>query len=144
MKYYHVLILVFVFIASSNFYMDSRKVSIYINEYDYSFTPQKNDCIDTLVKMTNDGRELKIILFDCKGKMHLECFKNRKKIEEGDYSNSLDLLKKYINTIDGITGVQRVKVYEFYQPLRLGVWSFYDGNGKLLRKEVYKEGVKQK
>lgn len=115
-----------------------------MDEYDYSFTPQQETWPDTIIKKIEDGRELKIVLFDCKGKMHLECFKNKKKIEEGDYVNSLDLLKKYINTVDGTNGIQNVKVYEYYQPLRSGTWFFYDLKGKLFYKKIYKSGVLQK
>lgn len=132
------------FILASSFINYSNKIPIYISEYGYVFTPQKELCLDTLVKITEDGKELKITLFDCRGKMHLQCFKNKVKVEEGDYVNSLDLLKKYINRIDGIKGGQAIRVYEFYQPLRSGTWFFYDKRGKLLRKENYKQGVIQK
>ena len=144
MKIKYAFSLVCILIVSSSFLTYSSKITIYISEYDYSFTPQKEGCIDTLTKTTEDGRELRITLFDCRGKMHLQCFKNKVKIEEGDYINSLDLLKKYINRIDGIKGNQTIKVYEFYQPLRSGTWVFYDKKGKLLRKEIYKDGVIQK
>lgn len=113
-------------------------------EYNYLFTPQKETCSDTITKKIEDGRELKIVVFVCKGKMHLECFKNKKKIEEGDYINSFDLLKKYINKADGTNGIQPVKVYEYYQPLRSGTWFFYDLKGKFLYKKIYNTGVLQK
>ena len=133
-----------VLICSSFCIYKSNKITIYLSEYDYFFTPQKAECYDTLTKKIEDDKELKITLFDCKGKMHLECFKNNKKIEEGDYVNSLDLLKRYINRLDGIKGTKTIKVYEFYQPLRSGTWFFYDKKGNILRKEIYKEGVVQK
>ena len=122
----------------------NQKISIYMAEYDYSFTPQQTGCLDTFTKKVEDGRELKIVLFDCRGRMHLECFKNNKKIEEGDYINSLDILRKYITRVDGINGIQNIKVKEYYQPLRSGTWFFYDLKGKLLHKKIYKDGVLQK
>ncbi len=142
MKIRHIFFLACLLAIGSSF-MNSR-IRIYISEYDFSFTPQKEGCIDTLVKTTEDGKVLKITLFDCRGKMHLECFKNKHKIEEGDYINSLDLLKKYINRIDGTKGRQTIQVYEFYQPLRSGTWLFYDKGGKIVRREKYKDGIIQK
>lgn len=141
MKYIFLTICI---LAISSFLTKSRKIDIYISEYDYSFTPQKDGCVDTLLRVIEDGRKLKMTLLDCRGKMYLECFKNNKKSEDGNYSNSLDLLKKYTTRVDGIKGAQTIQVREFYQPLRSGTWCFYDKNGNLIRKQNYKNGIATK
>jgi len=143
MKTVSYLLLVFIGVISSSFYRNDKRISIYLEEYEYSFTPQKIGCIDTLLDKLEDGRHLKIFLFECMGKMHIECYKDNRKIEEGDYINSLDLLKKYSYGVNGITGKKRIKVREYYQPLRSGDWLFYDSKGRLLYKKVYVEGVLQ-
>lgn len=143
MKQNMIFLTVIILTLCCSFCSYSKKISIYLREYNYSFTPQKEGCVDTLSKKLEDGRELKIFLFDCKGKMHIECYKNKNKIEEGDYISSLDLLKKYITTVNGISGGEKIGVYEFYEPLRSGSWIFYDNKGKLLFKKIYKEGIVQ-
>jgi len=143
MKKNILLILIFITLVSSSFYINNKKITIYLEEYEYVFTPQKIGCIDTLTDKLEDGRQLKILLFDCKGKMHVECYKGNQKIEEGDYINSLDLLKKYTTGVNGITGKRRISVREYYQPLRSGNWLFYNSKGQLLYKRVYKEGILQ-
>ena len=137
------IILIVTFSSFKGNFKYFNKTAVYLKEYDYTFTPQKEGCVDTLKEKLDDGRELKITLSDCKGQMHLECYKKGAKVEEGDYTNSLALLKKYVNRIDGITGRLKIKTVEFYQPLRAGVWLFYDKKGCVIRKEIYVNGVKK-
>jgi hypothetical protein len=141
MKKWHCFLVGSILTISSSFIYAPKKISIYISEYDFTFTPQKKRCNDTLTREIEDGKELKITLFDCEGKMHLEYFEDNIKVAEGDYINSLALLKKYISRIDGINGNESIKVYEYYQPLRSGRWHFYDKTGNLLRTDVYQDGV---
>ncbi len=130
-------------LITSSFYRSEKKISIYLEEYNYYFTPQKNGCVDTILKKLEDGRVLKIFLFECMGKMRIECFRANIKIEEGDYINSLDLLKKYSYGINGVTGKKMIRVREYYQPLRSGVWFFYNNKGQLEFKKYYEKGVLQ-
>jgi hypothetical protein len=133
-----------ILIGASSFCGNQKKISIYIEEYNYFFTPQKINCLDTLVDKLDDGRTLRIFIYDCKGKMHLECFKGHQKIEEGDYINSLDLLKKYSRAVNAISGRREIIVREYYQPLRSGEWFFYNkNNGKLVDKKRYVQGILQ-
>jgi len=115
-------------------------------EYNYIFVPSQK-CTDTLSGTTIDGKKLKIYLFDCKGKMIIECF-NKKSIliEKGAYINSLDLLKNYSYAIAvgrHINPKKRVtiEVNSYYQPLRNGIWCFYKDNGKLYKKKNYNKGI---
>lgn len=130
-----------VLVMASSFYRNERKISIYLEEYNYFFTPQKSDCVDTIVEKLEDGRILKIFLAECKGRMHLVCYKGKNKIEEGNYINSLDLLKKYSKGVNALSGKRKITVKEYYQPLRSGEWLFYNDNGKLIGKKQYVEGV---
>ena len=132
----------FLFVCSS-FYVNDKKITIYIEEYDYVFTPQKIGCIDTIVGNLENGKLLKIVLSDCKGTMHIQYYKGKQKLEEGNYIASLDLLKKYITATNGITGKSHIRVSEYYQPLRSGTWIFYDTKGRVRYKKIYKEGIIQ-
>ena len=135
----NIIVSIFSFIGLTSFFVPPIK-SIYIEEYNYTFTPQKI-CIDTLSAKLDDGRELKIFLSECEGKMHIICFKRNKKVEEGDYISSLDLLKKYIFVSNGRSGKTSIKVKEYYQPLRSGVWQFYNQRGVEVTKKIYERGV---
>jgi hypothetical protein len=130
-------------LTTSSFSHYDKAYSIFIKEYNYIFTPQRLECNDTLTDKLDDGRKLKIFLFDCKGKMHVQCFKGNKKVEEGEYVNSLDLLKKYSYGVNGVTGKRRVFVREYYQPLRSGDWLFFNSNGNIRLKRKYIEGLEQ-
>ncbi len=118
---------------------------IKLNEYDYMFFPNSK-CIDTISAKISSGYKIKLYLFDCKGKMKVECF-NKKSIliEKGSYSNSLDLLKKYVYAIKVGTGNGKkkavLKVLSYYQPLRTGIWLFYTDRGKLRMRKRFEKGI---
>ena len=118
-----------------------KKHRIHLVEYDCVFTPQKN-CIEDFEVVIGSSKKLSIQLLDCKGRMSVRCYNsNNVKIEEGNYINSLDLLKKYSNVVDISTKKTRIKIYSYYQPLRTGEWLFYDNNGVLITKKVYEKGI---
>src|SRR5689334_2556358 len=85
----------------NSFLCEQKKIPIYIGEYNYTFTPQKVACKDTIDDKLDDGRKIKIYLLDCLGEMHVKIYRGKNLVEEGDYSSSLDLLKKYINGVNG-------------------------------------------
>ena len=130
-------------IGLTNFsFTQQKKYSIFLEEYNYYFTPQKEGCVDTLRFDDLDGDlKLKITLFDCNGKMHLECFRQGVKREEGNYINPFGLLRQYSKGVNGITGKRRISVLEYYQPVRTGEWFFYDKNGRPLNKKKYDNGI---
>ena len=137
-KYLLFLILVFTFFSFSE--SDIKKYRIYIAEYDYFFTPQ-NSCTDTIVGTLRNNTSLSINLYSCLGKMHVQVFDSNKiKVEEGNYINSLDLLKRYSNVVNIMSSKSRIKVYSYYQPLRSGEWLFYNGKGILEVKKTYNKG----
>ena len=138
-KIFSILILIFTFFSFSG--SNSKPYRIYMAEYDYFFTPQ-NGCIDTITGTLRDNTSLRINLYSCLGKMHVQVFdSNKVKIEEGNYINSLDLLKRYSNAISPGNGTSRIKVYSYYQPLRSGEWQFYNSKGILQMKKTYDEGT---
>ena len=93
----------------------------------------------------DDGRIIFIKLLDCKGKSMVTCYKGKTKVEEGAYCNSLDLLKRYTTSVNGVSLKSHIRVYEYYQPLRNGIWQFYDQSGKNVTKRVmYNKGVEVK
>lgn len=128
-----------------SFTYDRKKYKIFIEEYDCIITPQKKNCIDTItVEAGRNNMSLKIYLSDCRGKMYLQCYdSNHVKIEEGNYINSLDLLKKYTNAVSPRNMEHRIKISEYYQPLRSGKWFFYSPSGKVLYTKIYDKGVLQ-
>lgn len=90
-----------------------------------------------------DGRFLKINLKDIRGKMHLKCYsKDSFLVEEGNYENSLAILKKYTYGIGAGSGKTTIAVTEYYEPLRNGTWIIYDTTKKLFDTIQYKNGLK--
>ena len=49
-------VLVFSIFVCSSFYSNDKKVTIFLEEYNYVFTPQKTGCIYTLVEKLENGR----------------------------------------------------------------------------------------
>ena len=120
---------------------DGVKYRIKLAEYNYTFIPQGR-CSDTLVGNIEGSKFIKIFLFDCKGKMNVECFnKDSILLEKGSYINSLDLLKSYYYASDASRSKTTVKIISYYQPLRDGIWYFYDEKGKLVLNKMYEKGI---
>jgi hypothetical protein len=119
-----------------------KKISIYIDEYDFVFTPQNIACKETIKDTLGSNRQLIIKVQNCEGKMYVLCQTNdKKKIEEGEYIESLTLLRKYITSVNAITAKNTIRVYEYYQPLRHGTWLIYDKNGNLSERIKYSKGI---
>ena len=60
MKKWHCFLVGSILTISSSFICAPKKISIYISEYDFTFTPQKKRCNDTLTREIEDGKELKV------------------------------------------------------------------------------------
>lgn len=133
------MIVVGLFCISYSF-PEKEKYRIKIIDYGYTFIPQKIN--STIWGRLDDKRLLKIKVKDYKGEMHLECFsKDSVLIEQGNYINSLELLVSYKYIVDGTSLRQRIGVVKYYEPLRNGVWNFYDSSGIIVLKKKYKEGI---
>jgi hypothetical protein len=115
-----------------------------LNEYKYTFIPR--ECKGDFSVVILGGRKLKIHLIDCKGKMNLECYdRSLELIEKGSYINSLDLLKSYYYAVSIGKNIDRqhnvsIKISSYYQPLRDGVWYFYN-HRRLVMKKKYNAGI---
>ncbi|KYP16241.1 MAG: hypothetical protein A1D16_20050 [Flavihumibacter sp. CACIAM 22H1] len=127
--------------ALIQYHPDQMRYRIRLQEYSYTFIPQ-GKCRDTLFTKLDQGKSIKIYLFDCKGKMNVECFnKDSILIEKGSYVNSLDLLKSYYYAIDATRSKTTIKVSSYYHPLRNGVWYYYDDLGEPLLNKIYDRGI---
>jgi hypothetical protein len=135
------IICLIVLLCFGDYTLQKKRYRIKLVEYNFMFVPQKR-CTDSIKEILPDGRLLKIKLFDCKGKLSLECYNSRLVLlEEGEYVNSLDLLKSYYYVVDAERRATGIGVSEFYQPLRDGVWRFYNDSGKITWNVIYKNGV---
>jgi hypothetical protein len=120
--------------------LKSEKIRIKLAEYNYTFIPQ-HKCRDTFFTKIEGNRFLKIYLFSCKGQMNVECYNEDSVIiEKGSYENSLDLLKNYYFANNATEHKTKIKVANYYQPLRNGIWYFYN-EGKLVFKRIYDGGI---
>lgn len=135
-----ILALVFFFTYPQLISNDIR-IRIFLSDYNYVVIPQNNQ-VDTIVAKIDSRRTLNIFLKDFKGKMRIECLdSNLIKREEGNYINSLDILKRYSNSVDITTSREIIKVYSYFQPLRTGEWNFYNSKGSLSIKKRYNNGI---
>lgn len=118
---------------------NSQKISI--EEYKIILNNVKPPCHDTLTEFTRDNKKIVIHLLDCMGQMDIKVYKGGKLIEEGCYVKSLDTLKRYVykNALGG--GGKEITVGQYFQPLRNGVWIFYNQKGQVLKRVTYLNGI---
>ncbi len=82
-------------------------------------------------------------LHTCKGKLDLKIYTlDSMLLSQGSYIESLDTLKRYqtvfiedivLNKDDIFS--EKIMVYSFFQPLKLGEWKYYDESGVVIRRE---------
>ena len=58
-------------------------------------------------------------------------------IISGKYASSLELLSDYVINEEIMTGEQSISIHDYYQPIPIGEWVWFEKNGKLLKKETY-------
>ncbi len=133
-------VVTFTFAFCSFSHKNGPRHKIIVKEYEgLSFRPsgKKNEQISRSLKKGF----VKITLYDVKGRMHLEYFsKDSIIMETGNYLNSLDLLKKYSYATSPAGTF--IYVTEYYEPLRNGIWRFYDSTGMFKDSIFYERGVK--
>lgn len=113
---------------------------VIIDEYGIVLTKLKAPCQDSLTEYTRDGKKVTILLNDCMGRMYVRIYKNKKLLEEGSYTNSLDTLKGYTYKKTIGSGQKEIVVEKYFQPLRDGTWLFYNQKG-IVRKVNYTKGT---
>ncbi|MBW7943714.1 MAG: hypothetical protein H3C64_15360 [Candidatus Kuenenia stuttgartiensis] len=137
MKILTILLLVILSISGE---VQNGKYRIKVEEYDLTLIPKS--CRDSIFKKDEQNNLFfKIFLKDCKGAMKLECYNLSDSTlkEKGEYTSSLALLSSYISSVNGTTGETKILVSKYYQPLRDGIWEFYDSAG--IKSKIYKRGI---
>ncbi len=113
---------------------------VIIDEYGIVLINVKSPCQDSLTEYTRDRRQVNVLLNDCMGRMYVKVYKNKKLLEEGSYTNSLDTLKGYTYKKTIGSGQKEMVVEKYFQPLRDGTWFFYNQKG-VARKVNYIKGI---
>ena len=84
---------------------------------------------------------IEINLHNCRGASEISIFKNTKLIIKGKTVNGLRLLAKQLVVFDLLTYEKSINVVEYYEPIREGLWEYWDGKGEKIKEEVYKKGI---
>ncbi|GAO44443.1 hypothetical protein [Flavihumibacter petaseus] len=135
------LVVLMPFLANGFNLSNSQNRPIYLLEFDCTIQPISASCNEKISAELEDGTSLTVQLSDCKGRMHITQLKNKIIVQEGDYINSLGLLRKYYTRVDGISGKQSIRIFEYYQPLRNGTWRYYNDKGKLIKQQMFNKGI---
>lgn len=141
-----IILMLVLMILLTSFQIDKKIRRIILKEY------EKNGGIILPTKLKNenincelfDGSFLTIQLQDYRGQMVIKHYsKDAILLEEGGYINSLDLLRIYNTSVEMTTGKKEISVIEYYQPLREGMWHFYQ-KGRIKKTLLYKRGLVDK
>lgn len=129
------------FLSLINLDGNKDQLSIYIDEIDQSI--EYDSLNQTVIISISDTSTCFYYITDIKGAGRLIITDNRTEaiIVEGDYSNSLDTFKAYLNVQYEQTLKQELEVISYYYPIKNGQWKYYDKERLLLRTEIYKDGV---
>lgn len=115
------------------------QIDIFLSDYKAYITPLR--CNDLITHYLKDSSFLKLQLANCKGKMSIKQYdSNGNLVLMGQYVASLDTLKEYVDVFNLVGEITAIKVYKYFQPLRDGIWVFYEMN-EIKRKEKYKRGI---
>ncbi|MES2429305.1 MAG: hypothetical protein V4556_00115 [Bacteroidota bacterium] len=96
---------------------------------------------DTLFYNKSNKENFKLIFEDTKGKCSFERYIKGKLYQKGQYSNSLDTLKRYVSSRNVIGRTSIMKVQKYFEPLKHGEWLTFK-SGKIV-KENYLNGILQ-
>ncbi|MCW3071100.1 MAG: hypothetical protein JWO44_990 [Bacteroidetes bacterium] len=136
-------ILLFSFSCKTNKNLQKEKStncsnSIYIDEYGRYF--KLSVSTDTIIVNPTDKQYAKIVLFDCKGAMFFEGYKDSLLYVKGSYLSAKEV------TINNVTqenvlnpGEMKQGKEEVYDPLRNGEWKYYE-KGELSVVKTYIDG----
>jgi hypothetical protein len=114
--------------------------SIYLDEYKryYNFSEYITDVI--IINPT-ENKYAKIVLFDCKGAMSYEGYKDSLLYIVGNYvsAKQLTIINVSQENLFNPGEIKQVKE-KVYEPTRSGEWKYYD-KGKLIATNHYNAGV---
>jgi len=95
--------------------------------------------LDTL--KVKKSRFLVFTLTDCMGAGTFKLYDNKYNlITEGEYSNSLDLLKEQVLIEDLDNGDIETKIETYYKGVCNGQWKYYNDHGDIKRMDKWEKG----
>ena len=131
-------IFLFLVIIKSN---SDKNIPIFFREFGVEIYVDK--LFDTVYYNKSSSEKFKFVFFESKGKCYCERFIKNKLFEKGYFENSLDTLKRYINSrriSRNNTPIESaITVQAYFEPLRNGEWIRIEKN-KLI-KQKYVMGV---
>lgn len=135
MKQFFIILFPAILIANIGY----AQTDIFLSDFKEYITPVK--CKDSITHFLKDSSFLKLEIYNCMGEMKIKQFNRTGEILiTGQYIASLDTLKEYLAVYNLGDVIGRIEVHNFFQPLKDGVWVYYQ-NGKEMRKEKYKQGM---
>lgn len=122
------------------------EVTIYLSpggNFIGTYFPINSSGNDTVKKVISEEEYYMCYMQDCRGAMKFEAYSRGVRVIEGNYVNSLDTLKHCVIVDDGHSPDQSqvVKVETYFQPLKDGVWKYYNEQGKLIKEEAWSKGI---
>lgn len=116
-----------------------KAVSVVFKELDITI---ENPILHDTLRFKRDSINVKIVLYDLKGKSYVECYNNNNTLlAKGNYINSLALLSEYRIVDVLIPKSKSYIVFPFYQPLKDGEWIIFDSKKQEYLKKEYSKGV---
>ena len=95
---------------------------------------------DTVVINQNTHDFAKVLLYDCKGEMYIEAYKDSVLSLIGNYISAKSVSDGIVFVEDIETGEMKEEKSIKYFPKRNGTWSYFDKNNKIIKEEIYKGG----
>ncbi|TWF41701.1 hypothetical protein FHW36_103505 [Chitinophaga polysaccharea] len=120
---------------------DVCKVSIYIDAIKTGI-PYLDKSSDTMTIKEGETYYLRMLLISCKGKMYFERHRvsNGSMVFSGRYTDAVKLDTVHGWAVNPVTGKRHRDTSTWYQPIRTGIWKYYNKEGMLLKEEEYVNG----
>jgi hypothetical protein len=98
---------------------------------------------DTIYKKSKNGTLYKIAVESCDGVFTFEEFSldTLVKLKSGSYSQSLDTLARLYLAVNSYGKNLGYQVERHFQPMKSGLWLYFNKDGKVIRRELYYEGI---
>lgn len=120
-------------------------LSKYLDYIEHPFTVITVDTLEDISKIhIGEGTLLSVYFSDLKGACKFEIRDPLNVLLiRGEYENALMPFRHYTLVVNVDTGEESMEVKEHYEPLKSGVWEYYDEKGILLETEYYNRGILQ-
>ena len=98
---------------------------------------------DTIYKKSRNNTLYKIAVKACDGVFTFEEFSldTLVKLKSGSYSQSLDTLARLYLAVNSYGENIGYQVERLFQPMKSGIWLYFNKDGKVIRRELYYEGI---